>query len=288
MKLIKRVLAGAVFLVAIFFFGALLILQFYKPPLSKNNGKVNAQLFVGDSKNQPLIVAFGGSQGGNTWTEGYWSDMRTKFVDRGYAILAIGYFKTEDTPQVLDRISLDAIYDTIKSRSNNPKINKEKIMLLGTSRGGELVLNLACKYNDFDAVAALVPAHMRFPAGSITANTSAWTFEGAELPYLPISYRAIFSLLLGNRQKAWEIILAGEKYGAEAEIEVERIECPILLLSAKDDEVWPSQYMCDKIVSRLSNSNYQHYYKHVSFDGGHYALKKNFDKVFEFVESHFQ
>lgn len=275
-------------LFVILFLGLFFFLKFYTPPLSINNGKVDAQLFTGDSERQPLIVAFGGSQGGNTWTEDYWGDIRTKFLDQGYAILSIGYFNTEGTSETLDRISLNAIYDTIKSISNNPKINKDKIMLLGTSRGGELVLNLASRYNDFDAVVALVPAHMRFPAASITANTSAWTFNGKELSYLPIPFSAVITSLAGKKRKAWEIILENEKSTPEAEIEVEKINCPILLLSAKDDEAWPSHYMCDKIVNRLSNNNYQYYYKHISFDGGHYVMKKHFDKVFEFAENHFR
>jgi uncharacterized protein len=275
-----------IILVTILFFGLFLFVNFYTTPLSENNGKVDAQLFVGDAENQPLIVAFGGSQGGNTWTEGHWSEERTKFLNRGYAVLSIGYFNTERTPETLDRISLNAIYDTIKSISNHPKIDNDKIMLLGTSRGGELVLNLASRYNDFDAVVALVPSHMRFPGS--TANSPAWTFNGEELPYLPVPFRAVIASIAGKKRKAWEIILENEKYMPEAEIEVEKINCPILLLSARDDQEWPSQYMCDKIVNRLSNSNYAYYYQHISVDGGHYAMKKHFDKVFEFVENHFQ
>jgi uncharacterized protein len=288
MKVIKRILLVATLLFVILLFALFLFQKFYTPSLSINHGKVDAQLYIGDSEGQPLIVAFGGSQGGNTWTEDYWSDMRTEFLDRGYAVLAIGYFNTEGTPETIDRISLNAIYDTIRSVSDNPKIDKEKIMLLGTSRGGELVLNLASRYDDFDAVVALVPAHMRLPAASITANTSAWTFEDQELPYLSIPYWAILTSIVGNKQKAWEIIMEEAKNRPEAAIEVEKINCPILLLSAKNDEVWPSEYMCDQIVSRLSNAKYKHYYRHISFDGGHHVMKNNFDKVFEFVDGHFK
>jgi dienelactone hydrolase len=288
MKLIKRILIGITSLVIILILGLFLFLKFYTPRLSNNNGKVDAQLFTSDSENQPLIVAFGGSQGGNTWTEDYWSDMRVKFLNQGYAVLSIGYFNVEGIPKTLDRISLNAIYDTIKSISNNPKINKERIMLLGTSRGGELVLNLASRFNDFDAIVALVPSHVRFPAASITANTSGWMFEGQELPFLQIPYRAVLTSIAGNKQKAWEIILGEENSTPEAEIEVEKMNCPILLLSAKDDKEWPSKYMCDKIVNRLSDNNYKYYYEHISVDGGHYVMKEHFDKVFEFVEDHFQ
>ena len=34
------------------------------PKLSDNTGKLDIQLFLGDSLNRPLIVGFGGSEGG--------------------------------------------------------------------------------------------------------------------------------------------------------------------------------------------------------------------------------
>lgn len=288
MKLLKRILIVTVLLVTILVCGLFLFLKLYTPPLSENSGKVDAELFVGESDDQPLIVAFGGSQGGNTWTEDYWAEMRDKFLKQGYAVLSIGYFKTENTPETLDRISLDAIYDTIKKISNHPKINGDRIMLLGSSRGGELVLNLASRYEDIDAVVALVPPYATFPAGSITANTSAWTFNGKELPYFPISFKAILTSITSSSQSAWKIILENERNAQRSEIEVEKIDGPILLLSAKDDEVWPSQYMCGKIVKRLKVNNFKHYFEHISIDGGHYETKKHFGKVFEFLNSHFK
>jgi hypothetical protein len=104
--------------------GLYLFSSFYKPSFPNHYGKVDARLYLSDSMDQPLIVAFGGSQGGNAWTEDYWAEMRNRFIKEGYAVLSIGYFNTTNTPEALDRISLNAIYDTIKSASNHPNINK--------------------------------------------------------------------------------------------------------------------------------------------------------------------
>ena len=161
-------------------------------------------------------------------------------------------------------------------------------MLLGTSQGGGLVLNLASRYNDFDGVVAIAPGHLNFPAGSITANTSAWTFNGKEVPYVPIPFSAVVLSLIGKKSKVWEIIFTAKRSNSEAEIEVEKITCPILLLSAKDDEVWPSQYMCEQIVTRLNKNRHINYYKHISFEGGHYVMRKYFDDVFNFIAEHFK
>lgn len=266
----------------------LLVLKFYKPLLSKNYGQVDAQLFTGDGKEQPLIVVFGGSHGGNAWTENYWAVIRSRFLSEGYAVLAIGYFKAGHAPDALDRISLNAIHDTIMSISKHPKINEHKIALLGSSRGAELVLNLASRYENFDAVVALVPSHVTFPSVTAFANTSAWTFNGEALNYLEIPYVAIGPALRGESLKATEIALQGLADSSASIIQVEDISGPILLLSAKDDSIWPSKYMSDKIVIRLSAHNFKHYYQHFSFEGGHHDTKEHFDKVFEFLDKHFK
>ncbi|MCK5101819.1 MAG: hypothetical protein KAR17_03355 [Cyclobacteriaceae bacterium] len=291
MGIIKRILITVVSIIIILILGLFLFLEFYTPPLSENYGKVDHQLFVGDSENQPLIVAFGGSQGGNTWTEDYWAGMRNEFLQQGYAILSVGYFNTENTPINCDRISLNAIYDTIKKVSNHPKINKDKIALLGSSRGGELVLNLACRYNDIDAVVALVPSHTTFVAAtpsSWTLYNSAWTFNNEEVPYLPIPYKAIVPIVRGDLERIWEITFENEKNAINSVIEVEKINGPILLMSAKDDELWPSKYMSDRIANRLKEKQFKYYYQHFSFEGRHHDTKKHFDVVFKFLDEHFR
>jgi pimeloyl-ACP methyl ester carboxylesterase len=286
--LIRKVLVGTAFTAAGLILGLFLTLKFYKPPLSENYGKVDAKLFIGDGKEQPLIVAFGGSQGGNAWAENYWAEIRSRFLQQGYAVLTIGYFMTENTPEALDRISLNAIRDTIMAISDHPKIDQSKIALLGSSRGTELVLNLASRYKDFDAVVALVPSYVNFPSVTAVANTSAWTFNGDELNYVGIPFMAIGAALSGESLKAIEIALEDLDDSSDAIIPVQDISGPILLLSAKHDGLWPSKYMSDKIVSRLVQNNFKYYYEHFSFDGGHNDSRKHFDKVFDFLDNHFK
>jgi dienelactone hydrolase len=288
MRLIKQIL---IVLASIFVVGVialLLFLEFYVPPLSNNFGKVEAQLFVGDSKDQPLIVAFGGSQGGNPWAEDYWSGMRQKFLHEGYAVLSIGYFGTKHGPEALDRISLNAIYDTIIEISKHPNIDETKIALLGSSRGGELALNLASRYTDFDAVVAIVPSHVSFAGLTLTANTSAWIYNGTQIPYVGIPFKGLIPAIRGQSKKAVQLALEDEASVSRSVIPVELTNGPILLLSAKDDQLWPSKYMSDQIVARLREHHFKHYYEHYSFDGGHHDTKRHFEKVFVFLNDHFK
>jgi uncharacterized protein len=172
--------------------------------------------------------------------------------------------------------------------SNHPKIDNSKIALLGSSKGGELVLNLASRYNDIDAVVALVPSHVTFPAQTIPANTSAWTFNDKEIAYLKIPDRAFLGLLQGDSQRAWEIYLEKERSSSLSVIEVEKINGSILVLSAKEDELWPSNYMAEEIVRRLQQNQFKYYYQHFAFEGKHHDTKKHFEIVFKFLDEHFK
>ncbi|SDM17198.1 BAAT / Acyl-CoA thioester hydrolase C terminal [Catalinimonas alkaloidigena] len=288
MTFLKRIALITISVVAVLVAGLYLFLYVYQPPLSEKYGQVDAQLFMGEADHQPLIVAFGGSQGGNTWAEVYWAGMRNRLLQQGYAVLAIGYFNTTNTPETLDRISLDAIYDMIMSISHRPGINQDKIALLGSSKGGELVLNLASRYEEFDAVVALVPSHVTFPALTASGSTSSWMVHNQEIPTFKRPFPAIWRLLKGDPQGGLRVILENETYSKQAEIDVEKIRGPLLLLSARYDELWPSAYMSDRVVARLKAHQFPYYYQHISFEGKHHDTKEHFEVVFQFLDEHFK
>jgi uncharacterized protein len=252
----------------------------------ENHGVVEIQLFLGDSENQPLIVGFGGSEGGNVMATEALKSTRDQFLQRGYAFLAVGYFGTENTPKELDRISLNAIYDSIISASNHPKINRNKIILYGGSRGGELILNLASRYEDIDGVIALAPANVSLPSKFGWRETSSWTFQNEEVPYVTGSREAIKLIHEGDFYNGFREMLKDEESVQAAEIRVDKINCPILILSAKDDEVWPSTLMANRMVERLRANKFAHPNKHIAFEGGHAELTKHADVIFEFLKEY--
>ncbi len=259
-------------------------LMSYVPSLSKQHGIVEAKLYLGNGDQQPLVVAFGGGGGGNDWRRNYLKDKRDSLLAKGYAVLAIGYFKTEGTPSSLDRISLDAISDTIMSIANNPKIDKSKIALMGGSRGGELVLNLASRFDHFKAVIAMSTSNVSFPAITWAANTSSWTYKGEEVPYVPAPFKTITPALKGDLYTAHAMMLEDKEAVRKAEIPVEKINGPILILSGKDDDQWPASEMSNEIVRRLKENNFKHFYSHVQLDGGHIAPMDHFHLVCDFLD----
>jgi len=157
----------------------------YVPSLSEQHGVIETKLYIGNSDNQPLIVGFGGGGGGNDWTRNYMKGKRDSLLQKGYSVLAIGYFRSNGTPKNLDRISLDAISDSIMNIAKHPKIDETKIGLIGGSKGGELILNLASRFNHFKAVIAMSTSNVSFPAITWSANTSSWSYKNKEVTYVP-------------------------------------------------------------------------------------------------------
>lgn len=258
----------------------------YVPSLSEKHGIVDTKLYLGDSSNQPLIVAFGGG-GGNDWSRNYLKGKRDSLIDKGYAVLAIGYFNSNGTPESLDRISLNAISDTILHIAKNPKINASKIALLGGSRGGELVLNLASKFDHFNAVIAMSTSNVNFPAITWAANTAPWTYNNKEVPYVPATMATISPAIKGDLYTAHSIMLKDKEAAKKAEIEVENINGPILIMSGKHDDQWPAEVMSNRIIKRLEKNNFKHYNHHTILDGGHIEPLNQFHLVYEFLKNHF-
>jgi uncharacterized protein len=277
------------FLIFISLIAILLIFLFtYVPPIPKEHGVVEPILYIGEGEKQPLVVAFGGGSGGNDWSRNYLKAKRDTLKKRGYAVLAIGYFRSNGTPSSLDRIALDAIRDTILSRAKHPQIDATKIILMGGSKGGELVLNLASRYDDFNGVIAMSTSNVSFPALTWSANTSSWSDKNQEVPYVPATLKTISPAIKGDLYTAHSIMLEDKEAVKKAEIKVEAIKGPILILSAKDDEQWPASEMSDQIVRRLKENNFSYYYNHVKLNGGHIAPLENFNLVLEFLEEHFR
>lgn len=252
-----------------------------------NTPKVNTQLYVGESDEQPLLVGLGGSEGGNAWASDYWKNTRDEFIKKGYAFLAIGYFRAKGTPDILDRISIDQVHNAIMEAAKNPKINKKKIAIIGGSRGADLALLIGSYYKDIRCVVGIVPSHVVFPGHTTPFTTSLWTYKGKELSFVPVSEEAVPSLKKRDLRSAFEMMLKDTQAEEKALIKVEKINGPILLISATKDEIAPTTPMCEKMIARLKAKKFKYHFQHIAIAGGHAEPLKHFDKVFDFLENHF-
>jgi dienelactone hydrolase len=252
-----------------------------------NTANANSLLYLGSGTSQPLIVGLGGSEGGNAWASNHWKDTRDQFIAKGYAFLALGYFGTKGTPDTLDGIAIENIHSAILEAAKNPSVNPNKIAIVGGSRGADLALLLGSYYTDISCVVAIVPSHVSFPGHTSHFTTSCWVYNGQQLPFVPLSEDAVPSLMKGDLQAAFSIMLKDSVAEAKAFIPVEKINGPVLLLSATKDEIIPSQYMCEKMMARLKANQFKHYYQHMAIEGSHAAPLQHFAEVFEFLHASF-
>jgi len=259
------------------------------PPL--NYGKVDAELFLGEGKEQPLLVYFGGSEGGNSMTKPHNIKERQQYIDQGYAMLAVGYFGMEGIPQELDRISLDAIYNEIVLTLNNPRLNSNCVAVMGGSKGAELALTLASKYTQINGVVSLAGSHVVFAGPSFFADgkTSSFMFNDQELPHVPLTLNILPSVLMGNLRRAHEIALMDIDSVEEARIKVEDVNGPILLVSGEKDHIWPSQEMSEEVIERLKTKGFPHPFKHIAVpNGNHFQPQNDFQpEVIKFLNEKF-
>ncbi len=223
--------------------------SFAQTKLSTPN--VDSRLYLGTGINQPLIVGLGGSEGGNAWDSDYWKKTRDEFIAKGYAFLAIGYFGGKGTPDTLNKISINQVHDAILIAAKNKQINRRRIAIIGGSRGADLALLIGSYFKDITCVVAIVPSHVAFPGHTSHFTTSAWTFNNKELPFVPVNDEAVPFLMKRDLRGTFTAMLKDSIAEKKALIHVEKINGPVLLMSATQDDHIPGVDMCNKMMARL-------------------------------------
>ena len=248
---------------------------------------VESILYLGKNNDQPLIVGLGGSEGGNAWTSGYWKKTRDRFLENGYAFLAIGYFGSKGTPDILNEIEIENVYNAIKTAANYEQVNSKKIAVIGGSRGADLALLLGSYYEDINCVISIVGSNAVFPGHTAHYSTSCFKYRGSELPFVPVNEEAVSFLMKRDLRGAFETMLKDTLAMENAAIKVEQIKGPVLLLSATKDEICPSTMMAEYIIERLKENKFNYSFEHIAIEGGHAEPLKHFDEIFQFLETNF-
>lgn len=105
---------------------------------------------------------------------------------------------------------------------------------------------------------------------------------------MPVNEEAIPFLMKHDLRGTFTAMLKDSTAEENALIKVEKINGPILLLSATRDDHIPSVEMCDKMIVRLKANNFKYAYKHIVIEGGHGEPLKHFDLIFTFLENNFR
>lgn len=274
--------------VALAAYMAWVVASFDTETLPERHGRVEVVLFApGDGIDRPLLVGLGGAEGGNAWAGDAWQAQRERFLAQGYAVLALGYFGTPGTPAHLDRISLDGIHAAIEDAARDPRVDGHCVAVIGGSRGAEAVLLLASHFAGIDAVVALVPGSAVFASGTDAMITAGFSLGDVPLPFVPVPWSTTWDLASGDLRGAFETMMEDSSAMARAAIPVERIDGPVLFLSATRDEAWPSTEMSEEMMQRLREHAFPHVAEHVAVEGGHAEPLDEFPRIEQFLDTHF-
>jgi esterase/lipase len=254
-----------------------------------------ADLFYDGNQTSKVIIMLGGSEGGKTWSR--IKQPTEIFVQRGYAVLSLAYFKDRGLPETLEEIPLEYFEKVFAWLSVQKEIVTNEYAILGGSKGAEVALLLGSKYPIIKAVVAFSPSSVvwqgipkrRFDLGK--AVKSSWSYEGKGLPFVayknPIRKSALLTLRL---RKIHDEALQEKVHVEEAVIPVENIHGSVLLISGKRDSLWPATYMSEQIERRLKEKGFSYYYEHMAVNTDHFGLIINracWRRVFEFLQENY-
>lgn len=181
----------------------------------------------------PGVLVVGGSEGGLPAEKAAW------LASHGFTALALAYFHYDGLPAELEAIPLEYFGNALSWMMMRPEISADGIAVVGTSRGGELALQLGSMYPDVKAVVAYVPANVRYPSCcGDTPVRYAWTWHGQPLSYVLPRFSPFPSTAMN------------------AAIAVEQTHGPILVISGESDGVWPSPMMTQAVVDRLKRAHF--------------------------------
>jgi dienelactone hydrolase len=227
-------------------------------------------LFDHETGPRPAVIIVSGSGGGLA------EDQPALLASRGYTVLSLGYFGMEGVPQDLFNIPLEYFGRALTWMRAHRSVDRERVAVMGASRGGELALLLGATFPEIKAVVAYVPSGVVWPGLGRTPTpepVAAWTREGAPISFmptpppdveawskLPVVLTPTFHAAMGMRvREEWP------------EIPVEKTSGPILMFSASDDQMWPSLTLADIAAQRLLRKSFAHRFEHITYAGaGHF------------------
>lgn len=255
------------------------VYSFDTETLPARHGQFDLAFYPHAETGKPLIVTFGGAEGGNMWDSQRWREQRERFGAMGFGVLTVGYFGTPTTPARLDRIDLGVLHRVIRQHMDAPKVQSRCLILIGGSKGAELTIAMASHFGDVNAVVALSPADTVFPAHTDAMTTSSWSIDGKALPFAPMPWAATLDLVRGDIGAVMTRILA-QPEAAAARIPTEDATARMLLVASDRDEMWPSLMMAKRIEARAKNPGQV---KVAAVPGDHRAVTAHMDVVEAFL-----
>lgn len=242
----------------------------------KEQGLVGTIYLPTESGPHPAIMILNGSGGGIN------EHRAALYAAHGYIAFALAYFKAPGLSDYISNTPLEYFKKGLDWLRKNYSPLNDFVALNGQSRGGELVLLLASLFpKDISAVIAYVPGaviHSGQNAADpkIGRDDPAWLFQGQPLPHIWENNKTAIWAPFDEgpsphrHEKAILTALNDLEAIERARIPVEKIQAPIILLSATDDGAWPSSLYSKMVYERLQEFNHPYDIRWIDTpNGGH-------------------
>lgn len=210
------------------------------------------------------VIVCGGSDGDFTLTK----QLSETFCSQGVHVLALAYVNAPGLPKHTVEAPVESAENAVQWLLDN---GFDKIGMYGISSGGEYALLAASLLPRITcAVAVSAPcAVSQADNGVHYKNTSCWTWRNHPVSYMEINYSLISAIPMSLRHKELYTRHFYEKGIGSAPgnvwIPVEKINGPVLFLTAGEDSICPSSEFAKRAVQRLKEHDFPFPYEHVDY-----------------------
>jgi len=220
----------------------------------------------------PAVIVLGGSGGGLS------EAIPALLASHAIAGFALAYFGVPGVAEELTNIPLEYFETAFDWMRERPAIARGAVGVAGSSRGGELALLLGATFPFIRAVVAWAPSALVY--GSVRregrGTDPAWLHHGEPVPWFQPSQRPAPPPAGPPPEGGIPLtpmFLEGLEDTAAVDralIAVERINGPVLMISGKDDQMWPSSVYGEMVMERLARHGHPYRDAHLVYPGcGH-------------------
>ncbi len=237
----------------------------------KNEG-FHGRLYSKNLEKEKVVITITGSDGGIKNA----SIIANFYKQNGIDSLAVGFFKTKETPNSLALIPVEYILNAIIWLK---KQGYQKIGIDSLSKGSELALLTAIYCKDVSFMIMRSPSY--FVSEGLTSKgqpsgTSCWSYKDIGIDFTGYKIREFDTKkeFFAHKELTLRKFNDDKVINRNSLIQINKISCPILMFSSLNDTVWESEKAANIIMKELNESNQkvsQHKtYKYIS----HFMLPK--------------
>ena len=240
----------------------------------------------------PAVMIVNGSGGGIN------EPRAALYASHGYAAFALAYFKAPGLSPYISNTPLEYLEKGLQWLRRTVQPAHDFVALSGQSRGGELVLLLGATFaQQVSAVVGYVPSAFVHSGQNacdpqVGREGPTWLLDGQPLTHIWENNRTASWAPFDEgpsphrHERAMRTALRDAEAVARARIPVERIQGPVMLLSATDDGSWPSSVYSQMVRDKLAEVQHPHDVQWLDFERAGHAILFPYVPTTQLVYAH--